>query len=519
MDGSATIYSADQSNFMVIDSSKGKEPRIIRIDDIYAVFRNGAELRIESCPRKVPRKLSSRNSISKPKNPYQRTSLSSTVELSTEEEATEWHSYIKKQITPGYSRPLSINGPNRKLLVVVNPIGGKRKGEEIYHEILKPMIMDNGTDHEVIITTGPGHAERIAETFDLNTIGAVAIVGGDGLFGEFINGMNNRPDRLVAHSIPLGVVPAGSSNCLACSVGLRQPLAAAFAIVKGKVKPLDVLKVTLAGEDSINPTPRVILSVCGVSYGFISEVNTHASKWRRLFGPARYAICGFRTLFASPMEYHVDCRFLPPIDDPDPQFDKTECGPDCELCEQAAHVKRKSGMLDDPVSPMSPEPGYIGRSLEMADEAPKVDDGWVDSSISMEPRRKSLEPKALSVDNSTMLLFSVTNLSIRQSQNYTVWNPNSHMASGFMDLVLMPVISRVQLLKFYSKYNRGGSYHKEDANVFSIVKARSVEMRITNFDALPAWEKQIKIAIDGETHPLQPLRVDTLHGFLNFICS
>ena len=123
------------------------------------------------------------------------------------------------------------------------------------------------------------------------------------------------------------------------------------------------------------------------------------------------------------------------------------------------------------------------------------------------------------IDTSTMLLFSITNLSIRQSQNKTVWNPNCHMASGYMDLVLMPVISRLELIKFFASFSK--STHKQDANVFSVIKAQSVEMKLTKeaFDELPSWEKSIQIAIDGEVYPLQPLRVDTLHGLLNLMLS
>jgi len=141
---------------------------------------------------------------------------------------------------------------------------------------------------------------------------------------------------------------------------------------------------------------------------------------------------------------------------------------------------------------------------------------WIESSISLDSRRRVLT-SSKHLDSSTLLLFSVTNLAIRQSQNHTVWNPHSHMASGHMDLVLMPPLSLGQMLKFLNNYNKRG--HQEDSNVFSIIKARSVEMRITNADSLPNWEREIKIAIDGEIYPLQPLRVDTLPGFINFMCS
>ena len=412
---------------------------------------------------------------------------------------------------PDYTRPLLEGGSPRKLLVIVNPIGGKGKGEAIFHELLKPMLEGAGTSYEMIVTTGPMHAEKIAEALDLKLIGAICVVGGDGLFGEILNGLNRRPlDRMAALSLPIGIVPAGSSNCLACSVGLRQPLAAAFSIARGVTKPLDTLKVTLDNN-------KVILSVCGVSYGFISEVNTHAGKWRWLFGPARYSVCGLRTVLGSPLKYHVDCRFQPPSLEDSPEVDTTECGPDCMVC-----MKNQRRPSDDPSIPKSPDRTYVGSfilggsSTHSSEDVPET---WIESSVMMGPRRKSLS-RATS-DPSTMLLFSITNLSIRQSQNKTVWNPYCHMASGHMDLVLMPVMSRIQLLKFFAKFSKTKHIDKKNDAVFSVIKAKSVEMKLTkdNFEALPQWERGIQIAIDGEVYPLQPLRVDTLHGLLNLMLS
>lgn len=450
------------------------------------------------------------------------------IRFSSELEAESWLSYIRDEIRPAYTKPLMPGLSSRRLLVVVNPIGGKGKGEEIFHELLKPMLTAAGTAHEVIVTTGPLHAHKITQTMKLDEVGAIAVVGGDGLFGEVLNGLNSRPDRLEALDLRIGIVPAGSSNCLACSVGLRQPLAAAFSIARGCSKPLDVLKVTLENEN-------VILSVCGVSYGFISEVNTHAGKWRWLFGPARYSVCGLRTILASPLKYHVDCRFQPPTFDHE-EFDKTECGPDCVAC--ARHV-RSERALESPSQPKSPDKSYIRRRSSSAvvetvgatappeastsataadapvEEANGEAKNWIDSGVFVDPRRRSLRPQMEQIDASTLLLFSITNLSIRQSQNKTVWNPHCHMASGYMDLVLMPVISRFQLIKFFSQFTK--TRHM-DGSVFSVIKAKSVEMKLTA-DQLPEWEKEIQIAIDGEVYPLQPLRVDTIHGLLNLMLS
>lgn len=48
---------------------------------------------------------------------------------------------------------------NRNLLVLVNPISGKRQGLEIYQRFLKPELNSNQIKHKVILTTDVGDAE------------------------------------------------------------------------------------------------------------------------------------------------------------------------------------------------------------------------------------------------------------------------------------------------------------------------------------------------------------------------
>jgi hypothetical protein len=207
----------------------------------------------------------------------------------------------------------------------------------------------------------------------------------------------------------------------------------------------------------------------------------------------------------------------------DEEFDKTECGPDCRVCHRNVEKLRPPVMPGISPTAVSSIGNCSEESLLMEDTASpsqtaskELGAEWKESSVILEPRRKKF--KRLSTD--TMLLFSLTNLSIRQSQNKTVWNSNSHMASGYMDLVMIPVISRMQLLKFFRLFSKGGNYHKIDGDIFSVIKAKSVEMMISkDMDELPDWEKNIQIAIDGEVYPLQPLRVDTIHALLNLMCA
>lgn len=65
-------------------------------------------------------------------------------------------------------------------------------------------------------------------------------VSGDGLLNELINGIMQRPDWAKVARIPLGVIPAGSGNAVATSMGYPDP-------VRHSTSPLTWIKETLTG--------------------------------------------------------------------------------------------------------------------------------------------------------------------------------------------------------------------------------------------------------------------------------
>jgi diacylglycerol kinase family enzyme len=464
-DGSVRIESTTDGH-VLYDSGRGHStPWSVAMKDVYAIKLDGSHVMVRSCPRLTSLTPTSRGVSEKPvRDPYARylPKVPHMLSFSNDTEANEWYQHLLS-----LTDPLSL----QSLFILINPISGRRKGKHMFDRILLPMLTDAGIGYTVHVTSHAGEAFKTVASMDLTGIRGICVIGGDGFFSEVINGLYSRNDSGEGLKIPLGILPAGSTNCLACSIGMRQPLAAAFAIIRGVTKPLDVLKVDLSSDR------KSILAVCGVSYGFISEVNTHAGKWRWLFGPSRYTVCGVNTLLRSPMKYHVDCRYIPVVDE-----DETVCGPDCLRC------TRK-------------------------EEKVAMDGQWVEASSNLNPRRERL---GRSGDTSTMSLFSITNLSVRQSASSSVWNPAAHMASGCMDLVMIPALTRWEMIGLFGKFtkNKHATYNKD---IFSVVKTKSVEMTVP-VEKLPGWEKGIQVAIDGEVHPLQPLRVDCIHALLNIMC-
>lgn len=63
-----------------------------------------------------------------------------------------------------------------------------------------------------------GHATEIARNVCLNDYDGIAIVSGDGLVLEVIEGFLMRADRVRALKMPIAHIPGGTSNGLAAAV-------------------------------------------------------------------------------------------------------------------------------------------------------------------------------------------------------------------------------------------------------------------------------------------------------------
>lgn len=122
----------------------------------------------------------------------------------------------------------------KKLFFVMNPCAGMRKANKVLPDILA-QFNRAGYDVTVHITAERGDARNIvrqrAEEMDL-----VVCCGGDGTFNEVIAGLLES-----GRDVPVGYIPAGSTNDFASSLGLpADPVEAAKQIVLGTPERFDV---------------------------------------------------------------------------------------------------------------------------------------------------------------------------------------------------------------------------------------------------------------------------------------
>ena len=124
----------------------------------------------------------------------------------------------------------------KKLLFVMNPYAGMRKGAKALADII---AIFNRAGYEVItyMTAGPGDGRPIVAK-QASQVDLVVCAGGDGTFNETVNGILES-----GCDTPVGYIPCGSTNDFASSLQLQtNPVKAAQAIVDGDVTRYDIGK-------------------------------------------------------------------------------------------------------------------------------------------------------------------------------------------------------------------------------------------------------------------------------------
>jgi YegS/Rv2252/BmrU family lipid kinase len=108
-------------------------------------------------------------------------------------------------------------------VIVYNPIAGQKDRRRQINGIID-RARARGLELINAPTTGPGDATEIVRTFLKRDLDVVVASGGDGTISEAAAG-------LVGSSVPLAVLPAGTSNVLAVELGIPRDVDAAEALL------------------------------------------------------------------------------------------------------------------------------------------------------------------------------------------------------------------------------------------------------------------------------------------------
>lgn len=208
----------------------------------------------------------------------------------------------------------------KRLLLFVNPFGGKKRALQIYDYSVKPIFQLAGIDASVVISQRSNQVRDFIMTQSLEHFDGIVCIGGDGTFSEVFNGLifrkisdlgkftqfeslsftciNNAKcnffsginqadilDNIPKIEMPIGVIPAGSTDTVAyCLNGTTDIRTTVLNIVLGQIDGLDLSSVS-----NQNGIVKFYASV--MSYGFLGDVAIESEKFRWM-GPKRYDYSG-----------------------------------------------------------------------------------------------------------------------------------------------------------------------------------------------------------------------------------
>lgn len=167
----------------------------------------------------------------------------------------------------------------KKMLFIYNPKAGKGQIRNHLSDVID-ILVKGGNEVTVYPTQYAGDAVRAAQE-KAKRYDCVVASGGDGTLDEVVTGIL-RSGKIV----PVGYIPAGSTNDFANSLGLpKNMLQAARTVVEGKLFPCDI--------GSFNEDTFVYIA----AFGLFTDVSYETKQeFKNVLGHMAYLLEGMRRL-------------------------------------------------------------------------------------------------------------------------------------------------------------------------------------------------------------------------------
>ncbi|NIV92321.1 YegS/Rv2252/BmrU family lipid kinase [candidate division KSB1 bacterium] len=124
-----------------------------------------------------------------------------------------------------------------KIKIIVNPVAGARRDQRRMIDSIKSFFSDIGSNYELCFTSRRGEGLEFAQNAVEEKVDAVIVVGGDGTINEV-------GSALVNTDVVIGIIPCGSGNGLARTLGIpAEAVAACKLVMNGQIVSIDVGKV------------------------------------------------------------------------------------------------------------------------------------------------------------------------------------------------------------------------------------------------------------------------------------
>jgi sphingosine kinase len=285
-DGPSYLHHESNNDSFIISSSPDLNDAAsvvrasLKIEDVVGAQVTDAGVVLHSYPVSPASCCGSSDASARPRS-YQPVTLSQTEAASTS--ATKLAALVAA--VNSLCRP----HPNRRLLVLINPFSGVKRGMTVFEEVLRPMLERSELQYTTLLTTHAGHAREHIAALDFSTVDGVITVSGDGLLFEVCQAFRARYDSGdIPPHFTFGIVAAGSGNGLASSLNhaigrpLSSPIDNALSICKGRAQKLDLATCTTAAGNKY-------CSFLSLAWGIVADVDLESDVLRCL-GPLRFDV-------------------------------------------------------------------------------------------------------------------------------------------------------------------------------------------------------------------------------------
>ncbi|KFM00492.1 Ceramide kinase-like, partial [Aptenodytes forsteri] len=319
----------------------------------------------------------------------------------SEDHCHSWFRHLKEILNGFQNRPKSLK-------VFVNPSSHKREATHVYYEQVAPLFKLADIKTDVTVTEYEGHALSVLKECELQAFDGIALlyllldvegtvcgaflfcnrvvcVGGDGSVSEVAHGLllkaqidaGKDTDYIptpVRALVPLGVIPAGTTNILAHTLyGTKHAVTAALHIVMGHIQPVDVC--------TFSTPSRLLRFGFSAMFGFGARTLALAEKHRWM-----------------PSNQRKDFAFIKTLADLKPE--------ECELSFLPLQIPQEDSHENDRITLL-----YLGSK----DQWHKIQGHFLNVSIMAIPCLCSMAPRGLApntrLNNGSMALIVVQNTS------------------------------------------------------------------------------------------------------------
>ena len=349
------------------------------------------------------------------------------------------------------------------------------------------MLNFQGLEHEMVETTSPTFIDTFVEGLNIDEMSYTefVVLGGDGLFSQLLNAIQKHPENKKLLSMPIGLMPCGSSNALCCGLGGKDPYIAAISIVRGYTVKGDMFSVNLNDKPEV---PTIYATT--LTYGFPSDIVIEAQKLRPVFGQYRYIATGAKKFVCSIRlpRYLSNVEFnLEELGVEDTKENETE----------RSERVRHSEMLHLQRFPVIEQNIQFDRK-SIAPPAMKIDEKYHSLEDVAEGKWKALK-------SDKYLFYTIVTHEAASSVEAQSYVPFARIDDGQMYLLGMERCSKLEALNYMIKFNNGTHYrHKK------MIIHEAKEFRIEN-------PKGAFFCVDGEIYQSNDISIKLVPSALKLM--